>query len=171
MPLQTPGAAHEQPEQGVSGTLDQVRSRSRRRQMKADQNPILGFLAGAIAAIIGAVGWAYITLATNHLIGLVAVGIGLLVGFAVRVFGKGVTPVFGLIGALLSLLGCLAGNLLSVCMIIAKKESIPLGDVLARLNPQAVADLLGRSFSPMELVFYGIAVYMGYQYSVIRTFK
>ncbi len=169
MPLQKPGAANEQPDRGASGTLEQVRFRTRQRQMKADQNPVLGLLAGAVAAIIGAVAWAFITFATNQMIGLVAVGIGLLVGFAVRIFGKGMTRVFGVIGASLSLLGCLAGNLLSSCMLISKQESIPLPKLLSQLNLQAITELMTTTFRPMDLAFYAIAAYMGYQYSFTRT--
>ena len=168
MSLQGEGSTHERPEQGASGTLEQVRSRTRRRQVEMDQSVVLGLLAGAVAALIGAAAWAYITVTTNQVIGLVAAAIGLLVGFAVRIFGKGITPVFGVIGASLSLLGCLAGKLLASCMYISRKKSIPLADLLARLDPQAVIDLLASTYRPMDLVFYGIAVYIGYQYSFYR---
>src|SRR5262249_43989597 len=92
-------------------------------------------------------------------------GIGFLVGYAVRVLGKGSEPTFQVLGAVLSLLGCLAGNLLTVCLLISRQEKIPLLSILSHLQPGLIADLMVESFSPMDLVFYAIAVYEGYKFS------
>ena len=67
-------------------------------------------LAGLIAAGLGAYLWAVITIATGYQIGFMAIGVGVLVGSAVRGFGKGIEPVFGVIGTTLALLGCAAGS-------------------------------------------------------------
>jgi len=71
----------------------------------------LAIAAGAFAAIIGASIWAAITVATGFQIGWIAVGVGILVGFAVRIAGKGETLTFAVIGAIFALVGCLLGNI------------------------------------------------------------
>ena len=76
-----------------------------RQRLETEQNLPLGVVAGFIAAILGAGVWAAITVATNYQIGFMAIAIGLLVGYAVRTFGKGITSAFGVAGAILSLLG------------------------------------------------------------------
>ena len=122
-------------------------------------------LAGGAAAAIGAVLWAAIAVVTGVKIGWVAVGIGFLVGYAVRIFGKGSEPMFQVLGAVLSLLGCLAGNLLVVCVFVSRQEQIPLLALLANLNPSLIIGLMVDTFTVMDLLFYGIAIYEGYRFS------
>jgi hypothetical protein len=125
----------------------------------------MALLAGCVAAAAGASVWAVITVVTGLKIGWVAVGIGFLVGYAVRKFGKGSEPMFQMLGAVLSLLGCLAGNLLMVCLFASRQQDIPLLTILTRLQPSVIVDLMVRTFTPMDLVFYAIAVYEGYRFS------
>jgi len=40
--------------------------------------------------------------------------------------------------------------------------------VLSHLNPELAAALLQSGFSPMDLLFYGIAAYEGYRFSFRR---
>ena len=126
-----------------------------------NQNFLFGILAGVVAAVIGAVIWAVITVTTNYQIGWMAVGVGFLVGYAIKIFGKGVDPVFGISGAVIALLGCVAGNLLTVVIIGSNQEQVGVLTVLTRLTPGIVVDLLKETFQPMDLLFYGIAVYEG----------
>ena len=87
----------------------------------AASNLPLGALAGLGAAIAGAAIWAAITAATEYQIGWMAIGVGFLVGFAVRVVGKGSEASFGVVGAVLALLGCLLGNLLTLAWFAAQQ--------------------------------------------------
>src|SRR5262247_16655 len=102
-------------------------------QLRAQQNLPAGALAGLAAALLGAAIWAGITYATHFQIGWMAVGVGFLVGIAVRSVGKGIDSVFGIVGAAFSLLGCAVGNLLAVCGVIARQENVAFMDVLAGL--------------------------------------
>ncbi len=135
------------------------------RRLRDQQNLGAGILAGAVAAVAGAVSWALVTVVTEYQIGWMAVGIGFLVGYAIRAAGKGVDPVFGLAGALLALLGCLLGNLMTVCYFVSQGEGIPMMDLIPQLTPEIVIELMTATFSPMDLLFYAIAVYEGYQLS------
>lgn len=65
----------------------------------------------------------------------------------------------------LSLAGCLAGNLFSVCAMVSRHEDVPFFDILVRLNPEIVVDIFKTTFSPMDLLFYAIAIYEGYRFS------
>jgi len=125
----------------------------------------MALLAGLVAAAAGAAAWALVTVFTGLKIGWVAVGIGFLVGYAVRLFGKGSAPAFQVLGAVLSLLGCLAGNLLVVCIFASKNGDVPLKTILAGMTPALAVDMIVQTFRPMDLVFYGLAVYEGYKFS------
>ncbi len=145
--------------------IDQARYDQFLYQIEGNQNLSMGIIGGMAAALIGAGAWAAVTVLTNFQIGWMAVGVGFLVGYAVRIFGKGLSNIYGFVGATLALIGCLAGNLFSVCAVISKQEAIPFFDLISRLNPLIIMDLMKATFSPIDLLFYGIAVYEGYRFS------
>lgn len=136
-------------------------------QARSEQNPVLAVIAGAVAALIGALLWALITLLTNFQIGFMAIGVGFLVGKAVGKFGKGIDTIYGVMGALLSLVGCVAGNLLTACVLVARQEhaDILVVTMAVLLNPQASLELLRVTFQLMDLLFYALGIYEGYKFS------
>lgn len=126
----------------------------------------LAIVGGAIAAVIGAAIWAAVSLATGYQIGFMAIGVGLLVGIAVRFAGGGGSPAFGVIGGLFALLGCLLGNLLTVIGYLADHEGIGFFAALFSFNYAATFEIMQATFSPMDLLFYGIAVYEGFKFGM-----
>lgn len=124
--------------------------------------------AGVVAMLVGAVLWAVITVTTEFQIGFMAIGVGVLVGYAVRRFGNGTTMPFALTGAVLALLGCVLGNLFSVIGFLSKQEGMSLGDVAGFVlgNPSMAMMFMRESFSAMDLLFYAIAVYEGYKIAI-----
>lgn len=161
--MQTAQAA---PQTSAADTqVDAARLQQFQRKMREEQDFSRGFLAGLGAAILGACLWAVITVLTGYQIGWMAVGVGFLVGYANRTFGRGVDKSFGYTGAALALFGCLLGNLLSVCIIIGNQTDTSSLSVLAGLNPGSALDLIAATFQPMDLLFYGIALYEGYKFS------
>ena len=134
-------------------------------QLRGEQSLMMGTAAGAVAALIGAGTWALITVTTHFQIGFMAVGVGFLVGVAIRTFGKGLDKTFGIVGGVLALLGCGLGNLFAVCGRIAVDQDMEFFEVLSGLDLQIVTELMVATFSPMDLLFYGIAVYEGYKLS------
>lgn len=127
------------------------------------QNLGVAVLAGLVAAVIGAVLWAVLTVTTGYQIGFMAVGIGFLVGFAVRL-GHGTTKVFGVLGGTLALLGCLLGNFLSWIGFLARNQEVSVFSVLSATDMSLLSAMI-EAFGVMDLVFYGIAVYEGYRFS------
>jgi len=123
----------------------------------------MALFAGSAAALVGAVLWGVFTYVTHVKLGWIAVLIGVLVGYAVRTFGKGTGPMFQVLGAVLSLSGCVAGNLLMVCLFYSRQQDVPLPTVLSHLGD--MLDVMVEWFRPMDLLFYAIAVYEGYKFS------
>ena len=135
------------------------------QEARDDQNLSLGVVGGTAAAVVGAVIWAVITVLTGYQIGWMAVGVGFLVGYAVRLLGKGVDPVFGYAGAAIALAGCLAGNLLTVVIMAARQENREIMTLLSQLTPGLAVDIMKDTFQPMDVLFYGLAVYEAYKIS------
>lgn len=134
------------------------------------QNLPVGIVAGVAVALIGAGVWAGITAATGYQIGYMALAVGAGVGFAIQKLGKGVTPVFGYAGAGLALAGCLLGNALAVAFLAAAipelaEQGVVWSDILFS---SALIDLMVETSSPIDLLFYGIAAYEGYQFAFTK---
>jgi len=146
-------------------TETEMRVRKYVEDVRANQNLSMGMAAGSVAAAIGAVIWGVITYVTEYQIGWMAVGVGILVGLAVRRFGQGIDKSFGVSGAALALAGCIMGNVFASCMFISQQAQVGLMEVLARLDPVIVVQITVETFRPMDLLFYGIAVYEGYRFS------
>jgi hypothetical protein len=145
--------------------VDESKVKALLEQIKAEQNFVMGINSGVVATLIGAVLWAVISAATQHQIGYMAIGIGALVGFAIRKFGKGISPAFGYLGGALSLIGCLLGNILTIIFFYANENSLNYFSVLLSIDFLKLPLIVVESFQPMDLLFYGIAIYFGYKFS------
>ncbi len=126
-------------------------------------NIFLGFIGGLASYIIGAGLWAGITILTGYQIGFMAIGVGFLVGVCIRILGKGSTFTYAIMGAVFALLGCMVGNILSMYGIFAKELQIAIGDAYKLIGP---IDMPKESFQPMDLLFYALAVYEGFRFSI-----
>lgn len=144
-------------------------SNRRLQEMSDNQNLVFGMAAGVAAALVSALLWAVVSASTNYQIGWMAVGVGVLVGLAIRWAGKGVDNSFGIAGAVISLLGCFLGNFLTAVVIVSRQESIPVMEILSRVNPEIFMGLTKDTFQPIDLLFYGLALYTGYKYSIVQV--
>jgi hypothetical protein len=121
-----------------------------------------GLGAAVGAALLGAVGWAIVTVVTDYRIGFVAVGIGFLVGMAIERFGGG-DPRLPVVGAIVALAGCVLGDLLAEAHIIAKDVGISIWTVLQKPDP--LWRVYTHVFRAFDFVFYAIAAYEGWRFA------
>ena len=145
--------------------LDPSQIQYLRQRLESEQNFLLAAAGGLGASVLGAGIWAGVTVVSGFQIGFMAIGIGFLVGVAVRSLGKGITSTFGVLGAALSLLGCALGNLLAVTALVAREQGVAFLDAVFGLSPSLIQELMVAFFSPMDLLFYAIALYYGYKLS------
>ena len=155
--------------QAPAPTVDPLAAEREFEQMKREQRLGAAVFAGSIAALVSAALWAAITVATEYQIGWMAVGVGALVGVTMRRFGKGVEPTFGFVAAALALFGCLLGNLFAVIGLLSTELDLPFFGTLAELDFEATQALLVATFSPMDLLFYAIAVFEAFKLSFQRA--
>lgn len=133
--------------------------------LKGEQRLLSGSIAGLIASLLGAGVWAATTVLTESEIGIIAIGVGFLVGITVRHAGKGIDPVFGLVAALQTLFGCAAAKVLTVSYFVAQSEGVPVVDVLTQLDVETMVSMLVATFQLTDLPFYAVAAYVAYRYS------
>ena len=134
-------------------------------QLRARQNFALAIPAGLAAAVLGAVLWAGFVYVTNYELGLIAVAVGALVGFAVRKAGQGVDPKFGVLGAVCAAFGWALGTLLVVVAMVSKAADVSMLDVVGRLGLGGCISAAIENGDAMELLFLGIAVYEGWKFA------
>ena len=128
--------------------------------------PALGAVGGLIAAIVGAAIWATVTVLSGWQIGWMAVGVGILVGLAVRVMGRGSHPIYCVMGGGFALLGCVLGNLFSGIGFLAKELDMGYFEAMGQFEWSESFALLKAMFSAMDVLFYAIAIYEGVKFSI-----
>lgn len=132
---------------------------------KPEGNLPKAVLLGIAACLLSSIAWAAVTFLTGYQIGFMAIGVGLLVGFAVRI-GNGSTNSYRLLGAGLSLVGCILGNVLTIYLYISKEMDSPILDVVQAIPFSMLTDAMGKSFQVIDLLFYGLAIYEAWKFSV-----
>lgn len=162
-PNYTPSQVPAQP------SAEEIHRKLQLQQNQSQENFGMALAVGLVAAVVSSLIWMAITYFTNYQIGWMALGVGFVVGWCVRWAGKGARPIFGFLGATLALLGCMLGNLLTACVSIAVQQQITVGQVLGALNTDLVLEIFKATFQPMDLLFYGLAIWWGYKYSFVPT--
>jgi hypothetical protein len=132
-------------------------------QLRARQNFALAVPAGIAAAVVGAILWAVFVYATNMELGLVAIAVGALVGYAVRTAGHGIDAKFGVLGAVCAAFGWALGTILCDIGFVAKEAGRPFLDVAATLGVGQSVSLALQAGDAMELLFLAIAVWEGWK--------
>lgn len=133
--------------------------------LRAQQNFALAVPAGLAAALAGAVIWAFFTYLTGMALGLIAIVIGALVGFAIRKVGRGVDMHFSALGALCSALGWALGTVLCDVAFLAKAAHRSFFEVLTILGTSDLASLVMQAADAMDFLFLAIAVWEGWKLS------
>jgi hypothetical protein len=134
-------------------------------ELDYDSNLILGLVGGVGAMLISAALWGLITYVTEFQISWMAIGVGLFVGIAIQKLGKGRTLIYGISGGLLALFGCLLGNFFFYSGILAREWEVPFFSVLFAfaLQPDFIVEIFTVAFDIMDLLFYGVAAYIGFR--------
>ncbi|HLF26904.1 MAG TPA: hypothetical protein VJG32_11250 [Anaerolineae bacterium] len=146
--------------------IDPIQLENYRQELRAQQNLPFGLLGGVAGLVVSAVIWALVTVALDRQIGYMAIGVGFLVGLGVRLLGKGLDPIFGILGAALSLIGVLAGNILTVVILLSREFGVSVTDVLAQLDLGEVLSALIQGSEVIDWLFYALALYFGYRFSI-----
>jgi hypothetical protein len=136
-----------------------------------DHNPFGAIIGGIIGAVAGAILWAAVTLFFSHELGFAAIAIGFITGFLVRVLGKGTTSIYGVIGALFTIVGCTLGKLFTVIILQAQENNISITEALKSFDLSATLPLVKYTFNNYDLLFYLFALLTGYLYSINKPKK
>jgi hypothetical protein len=136
---------------------------------RTQQHYQFALVCGTFGAALGVAIWLGISMTAHVEAEWTAVGVGLLTGAFVRFAGRGFDRIFGVLGALLTAIGCFAGTLVSGCHFMAlQTEGAALIDAISTLTPATTRDIFVATFDPFDAVFYGIALAAGFRISYRR---
>jgi ABC-type lipoprotein release transport system permease subunit len=96
-----------------------------------------------------------------------ALGVGALVGFALRIGNGG--KAFGVLGAFLALFGCILGNYLSLIAFASAEEHVAIFTMLNNADVSKVINAMWDDFISGSFLFYAMAAYEGYKFSAFRS--
>lgn len=131
--------------------------------LRASQRLLPGIIAGAIAGVICAAVWATIAIFVERESAWIALGVGFLVGLAVRLAGRGFEVRYAAIGGFLALAAIVLGKVLTFCGLIAKEFDISFWEALANFPWEKLPLFLQKNFSAIDILFYALAVWMGWK--------
>lgn len=138
-------------------------------ELKLRQNMPAGVLASIAVGLGCAALWALITALTHYQIGYMAWGVGLAVGATMKAAGKGISPAYGVIAAVVALLSCMIGNFLSNIAFLASEFGIGFWEMLGEFNYGYTFGLMVDTFHPMDALYYVLAVSTAFGIGYIRN--
>jgi hypothetical protein len=119
-------------------------------------------IGGLIGALIGTVVWTLIGAISGHTFGIIALGVGGLTGFGVRIGGNGSNPIYPIIAAGFAVGGCLIGNVMIIAIYISQRTGVSFLKLV--LNPKLPFVVLKHS-SFQTFIFFALAVYMAWRFA------
>jgi hypothetical protein len=125
-------------------------------------NIIGAIVAGALGAVISAAIWGAIVAFTGWQVGFLAIGVGIIVGAAVRFGGRGANFIFGVIAALFALGGTVLGNFFAVAEFVSQFRGLTFFEMFSPDEIPFVINGFTRNFEIIDLLFYGLAVYTAF---------
>ncbi len=132
-----------------------------------EEHLISGTVAGIFAALVGAGLWMGVAVVSGMHIGYVALAVGAIVGLTVRQVGNGTGMIFGIIGAVLTLGGCLGGEILSVAQLASSAQRDVFHTLLTLDLSQTVANIFSRyQNNPIMYLIYAVGIFEGYKLSI-----
>lgn len=138
------------------------------KKLRRYQSFLYALIGGLLITATAAAGWAFITAMTGYQGVYLALGVGVLVGIAVRFFGAGIKQIFGILAALLALTGSLLGYYLSQNGFLEELQLARIMGIPDYLDQELMLNSMRDSFVPLDLVFYGLAVLLAYFIAIRR---
>ncbi len=126
---------------------------------------ILGFIFG----IVGAAIWALISKATGYNLGIIAILIGFLISQGFVMGGRSTKMGMGVIAAIIALISVLIGNIILAFLFIAEYAHISFVELVTSFDyGNYLFELLKDIHSPLDIVFYPIAMITAFKRSYIN---
>ncbi len=120
--------------------------------------------AALTGAILAGLIWPLFAAAVGHGVSPMALAAGFMVGFGVRLQGRG--AVYQVVGITGTILGCAIGSALSAATLQAMTDGAGLGGVIGVVSDSgALLQAVMSIYSSLDLIAYGLALYFAFRLS------
>ncbi len=120
--------------------------------------------AALTGAILAGLIWPLFAAAVGHGVSPMALAAGFMVGFGVRLQGRG--AVYQVVGITGTILGCAIGSTLSAATLQAMTDGTGLGGVIGVVSDSgALLQAVMSTYSSLDLIAYGLALYFAFRLS------
>ncbi len=120
--------------------------------------------AALTGAILAGLIWPLFAAAVGHGVSPMALAAGFMVGFGVRLQGRG--AVYQVVGITGTILGCAIGSALSAATLQAMTDGTGLGGVIGVVSDSgALLQAVMSTYSSLDLIAYGLALYFAFRLS------
>jgi hypothetical protein len=138
------------------------------KKLRRYQSFLYALIGGLLIAAAASVVWVLLAETSGFQGVYFAVGVGVLVGLAVRFFGAGISRLFGVLAALLALAASLLGHYLSQSGFLVEVQSAGIKKGLYFFSTDLIVSTMLEVFVPLDLLFYGLALLLGYLLAIRR---
>ncbi len=126
-------------------------------KLLSEQDFVRAAIYGAAAMILaaglyGAIG------SGGSTVGFMAAGIGIAIGFTMRVIGKGIESKFAVVASLYAVAGCLLGNLFAIVIYVARVNAVSPFAVLFGTPPSELLNWIVTDLQFADLIFWLLAI-------------
>ena len=128
------------------------------RKLLKEQSLVGAILAGTVAAIAGAIAWGALAHGIGASYSIFGIGVGVLVGWGVREFGRGIENLYPMIAIVLAIFGCIAGNF-AVTVIDALAYGETIAELLASLTWEVFLGYLKYSLGFLDVLAWAVAAF------------
>lgn len=120
-------------------------------------------IGGVLGVVVGVLLWALVASWARQTAPWMALGVGAVCGLAVRWLGHGIDLRFGLLSAICSIAGCLAGSLLAGAVVVAQNLDLSLLDLTATPNQHVAAAVVKMALDWMLAIFSVVSAYLSFR--------
>lgn len=129
---------------------------------KSDSSIGKAVIAALLSSIFSILVWLLITILSENYLPFIPIFIGLMVGITIQKFGKGASPLYGILGAVCVLFASFGGNVL----VHTYLSHISFVEMMSSFDSYLIINLLNDSCKGIDLFFCIIAIAIGYFFSV-----
>ena len=120
----------------------------------AEENFNAGLIGGIVATVLGAGVYAAITVAAGYSVSFMAIALGAFVGLAVQYLGRGIGSRFVVVASVLSVIGCLLGNLIAAILLEARAYGASPVDIASSMSVESVIEFFKGDLQFVDLLFW-----------------
>lgn len=132
-------------------------------ELRKKQKPMLGIPVGVLATVAVTALW--ILMSSKYKLSWMCVGAAVGIAFSIQYTAKAVDLWYGIVGAFLSLVSSITGNLFTAVFLVSNHKNIPASEVWAGMSVSKALTYLNALAQPFDYLMYLGAIFAGFYFS------